>query len=387
MNNFDKIIKRKGTGSIKWDYMSPSKFDGEPIPMWIADMEFEASPAIKEKMKKRIDVGVFGYEARPKAYNEAIVNWFSRRHNFYIKSEWICFSYDVIAAIGTALDSISEEGDSIIVQSPVYHSFYRLLESKNRKIVKNPLINNNGYYTMDYDHLEKCITKNTKAILLCNPHNPVGRVWTREELKKLSDICIKNNIWIISDDIHCEMVFKGHEHTFISTISEETAQKTIICTSPTKAFNLAGIKLANSIIQNEEIRNKFIKITGMPICNSFVAPALIGAYNGSEEWLNESVEYIESNINYFIDYINNNVPKLKVYKPEGTYLVWVNCSELNMNVEELKDFFINNCGVVPNEGIVFGDEGAMYQRLNLACSRQLVEEAAKRIEKAVNKLI
>lgn len=386
MNFFDKEISRIDSGSIKWDNMESTKYNGQVIPMWIADMDFDVAPAIKDEMRKRIDFGVFGYEDRPSSYNKAIVEWFNRRHDYHIKPEWICFAHDVVAAIGTAIEAVSDEGDGIIIQSPVYHMFYKVIESKKRKIIKNPLINNNGYYTMNFENLEKIITDKTKALILCNPHNPVGRVWTDEELLKLIEICLKHNIWIISDDIHCEMVFKGYKHTFVSSLSKNIAQKTIVCTSPSKAFNLAGIKLANTIIQNEKIREKYMSLYDRPVCNSFVAPALIGAYNYSEQWLDKSVEYIEGNIDYFVSYVKNNIPKLSVVKPEGTYLVWLDCTQLGMEPEELKTFFLDICGVYPNGGIVFGEEGRYYQRLNLACRRELVVEALKRIENGVNKL-
>lgn len=361
----------------------------DAVSMWVADMDFKVSPHIIDEMQKVMDEGIFGYRITPKAYYDSIINWMGRRHNYKVEREWICYVPNVVAGLAFAVQAVSDIGDEVIVQTPVYGPFFEVVKNNGRKLIECPMKNEDGYYTMDLKAFEESITPRTKATILCNPHNPTGRVWSKKELQDFAEICLKYNIFIISDDIHSELIMKEHEHTFISTLSEEIANKCIVCTSPAKAFNLASIHVANCIIKDEEVRKRFKK----PMLNAhlfggnaFVAAALIGAYDKSELWLDELMEYIEGNVDYFVNYINNEIPRLKVHKPEGTYLMWVDCTDLNMSPEELNEFMINKCNVILNKGITFGEPGKYFVRFNLGCNRQQIKDVLKVIKEQIELL-
>lgn len=389
MYNFDEKVNRRNTNSLKWDLNGRSFGNEDAVSMWVADMDFKVSPHIIDEMQKVMDEGIFGYRITPKAYYDSIINWMGRRHNYKVEREWICYVPNVVAGLAFAVQAVSDIGDEVIVQTPVYGPFFEVVKNNGRKLIECPMKNEDGYYTMDLKAFEESITPRTKATILCNPHNPTGRVWSKKELQDFAEICLKHNIFIISDDIHSELIMKEHEHTFISTLSEEIANKCIVCTSPAKAFNLASIHVANCIIKDEEVRKRFKK----PMLNAhlfggnaFVAAALIGAYDKSELWLDELMEYIEGNVDYFVNYINNEIPRLKVHKPEGTYLMWVDCTDLNMSPEELNEFMINKCNVILNKGITFGEPGKYFVRFNLGCNRQQIKDVLKVIKEQIELL-
>lgn len=386
MYDFDKIINRKGTNCEKWDIISQKYKDDTIMPMWVADMDFETAPAIIEAMQSILDRKLFGYGQIPDPYYTSIVNWMKRRHQYIIEKDWICPVPNVVNALALAVCTISEPDDEIIIQTPVYGPFYRVVTEQQRILIENPLHNDNGSYTMDLLDLERKITPKTKGIILCNPHNPSGRVWSQEELMKLITLCLKHKLYMISDDIHFDIILKGNTHTVISTLSDEIANQTLICTSPSKSFNLAGLHLGNCIIKNKALRDKFqtllyhINFEGG---NVFAESALIAAYDKSEDWLEQLLLYLDDNINYFVHEINHSIPYLKARKPEGTYLVWVDCSQLCMTQDELMDFFIHECKVLVNNGISFGENGKNYVRFNLACPRSLVCTVLERIKLAM----
>lgn len=387
MYNFDKVINRKGTNCLKWDLLKDIYGKDEVESMWIADMDFEVSPHIISAMQKILDTKIFGYQFVSDNYYKAIINWMKRRHDFIIDKEWICYSPNVVAALSYAIQAITDPGDEIIIQTPTYGPFFSVVKDNNRVLLESKMKNNNGYYTMDLEDFESKITEKTKATIFCNPHNPSGRVWTKDELKKFADICIKHNLYIISDDIHSELVMKNHKHTMIATLSDEIAEKTITCTSPSKAFNLASLHLAHCIIKNEEVRKKFKKpFDDVHIGeNAFAEAVITSAYNESEKWLDELMDYIEKNVDYFVNYVKREIPKLKVYKPEGTYLVWVDCIDLNIPADKLKDFFCDKCNVAIHAGKFFGEEGC-FIRFNLACNINIVKQALENIKREVSKL-
>ena len=389
MYDFDQIITRQDTNSMKWDKLNEIYQREDLLPMWVADMDFLVAPPISEAIKERAEHGIFGYTFCSDAYYESVINWMKERHNFNIQKQWIVFTPGVVPAVSYAIRAFSEIGDNVIVQSPVYHPFYDIIKSNNRSVVTNPLIYKDGQYQMDYDDLESKITPKTKLLILCSPHNPVGRVWTIEELTKLSQICLKNNIKIISDEIHFDIVYKDYKHTVLANISDEIMDNTIICTSPSKTFNIADIQVSNIIIPNDKMRELFvhqIEIDHIGSPNSFAEPALIAAYDNSKGWLDSAMDYIEQNKNYFIDYIRTEIPQLKVVKPEGTYLLWMDCSALDMDANQLRDFFVNKCKLAFNHGEMFGEEGKLFQRINIACPRSTVEEALYRIKEGINSL-
>lgn len=290
---------------------------------------------------------------------------------------------NVVLGLRLAVQTISEPGDEIIIMTPVYDPFYRVVKENGRVLVESPMKNDHGYYTMDLEDLESRITEKTKAVIICNPHNPSGRVWKKEELAQLAEVCLKHDLYIISDDIHSELVSKEHKHVFIGSVSEEVKDKSIIFTSPSKAFNLASIHVANCFISNEGLRKKYQEIAGKTFAtenNAFAEAALTGAYDKSEEWLDELNEYIEGNQEYFVEYIKKEFPVLEVRKPEGTYLVWVNFSKSGIPKKNVKDFLLRECQVAVNEGEFFGKEGEGFVRFNLACPRKNVETVLQKMK-------
>lgn len=386
MYDFQQVIPRKNTNSMKWDKLIEGYKRDDLLPMWVADMDFLVSHHITEAISKKLKNPVFGYTFCSDDYYNAVVNWMKKRHNWDIKREWIIFTPGVVPALSYAIRAYSEIGDNVVIQTPVYHLFKQTIINNQRNVITNPLKYENGTYIMDFEDLEKKIDSKTKLLILCSPHNPVGRVWTVEELLKLSEICLKNNIKIISDEIHFDLIYKDYKHTVLSTISNEIKENSIICTAPSKTFNLAGMQVSNIIIPNKEMRDKYnrqLEIDHIGKPNSFGEAALIAAYNDSEQWLDSLIAYIEQTKDYFIDYIEKHIPQLKVVNPEGTYLLWVDCSELGMNSQELKDFFINECKLALNHGQMFGEEGDSFQRFNIACSRTLVQEALDRMNQAI----
>lgn len=389
MYDFNKIINRKNMDSVKWD-VADKAFQGENlIPMWIADMDFEVAPAIVEKMKEKLEQSIFGYGTLSQEYYEAVISWMKRRHDFEVEKDWICYTPGIVSALNFSVEAVTKVGDEVMVITPVYGPFFHAIEDQGRIAVKVPLKNKDGYYTFDFEKMESMVSEKTKAIMLCSPHNPVGRVWDKEELEEFSKFCIRHNLVVIDDEIHHDLVYEK-KHTVLGNISEEIFQRSIICTAPSKTFNIAGLQVSNIIIKNEELRNKFRNIVGKHHAfssNSFASSALIGAYNHSEYWLDELLKYLKGNIDYFVDYIQENIPQLKVQKPEGTYLVWVDCKELGMNQEDTKRFFIEKCKVALNDGTGFGEEGAYYQRFNLACSRILIKQVLENIKTSIEDLV
>lgn len=389
MFDFDKVVNRVGTGSTKWDSIKDTYKREDLIPLWVADMDFEVAPEIVKVLEERVNHKVFGYVYPSEDYFTSVIDWMDRRHGFKVEKDWIAFTPGVVSGISYAIRAFTEEDDNIIIQTPVYHPFYYTIRENKRNIVKNPLIFKDGNYTMDFEDLEKKIDEKTKMIIICNPHNPVGRVWTEEELKKLTDICLKHDIIIVSDEIHSDLVYSGHKHTMLGSISDEVMNKCVMCTAPSKSFNLAGLQVSNMIIPNDELREKFIaerEKDHLIRPNIFAERGLVAAYGKSENWLDELMVYIEGNKDYFIDYLENHIPQLKVVKPEGTYLLWMDCSGLNMSADELERFFIDKCGLVLNRGDMFGEEGANFQRVNIGCTRATLEKSLIRMKNAVEKL-
>jgi len=387
--NFDELVDRRNSDSVKWRELEEFQGEKDVLPMWVADMDFKSSDEIIEALKTRVEHGVFGYPYIDDSFYESIINWIKNRYNWEIKKEWILFTPGVVMGLNIGVRELVEEGEKVLVQSPVYPPFYRVVNN-NKRIVNNvPLIHNGEKFVMDYENLEKKIDDDTKLMMLCSPHNPVGRVWTKEELIKLGDICINNNIIIISDEIHCDLTLKGHKHIPLASISKELEERTITLMAPSKTFNIAGLHTSVAIIPNENLRNKYsraIEIMEIGNISIFGALALETAYNHGGQWLKEVMEYIESNIDFAIDYINKNIPEIKVHKPEGTYLLWLDFRSLNKSSDEISEALIKNGKVYLNDGRPYGPGGEGYFRLNIACPRAILEDGLNRIEKAVKSL-
>ena len=387
--NFDKIIDRTNNFSAKWSEMNKNFGTNNLLPMWVADMDFLTAPCVMEALKDRLEQGIFGYTTRPSSYNESIVNWLDNRFSWKINQEWLMFSPAVITSISLLIQNLTQKNDKIMIQEPVYSPFHSIVESNERNLVISPLVKlDDGSYVMDYEDIEAKI-KDVKVFILCNPHNPVGRVWTREELTRLGEICLKHNVLIISDEIHSDIILKNHKHTPFASISKEFRENTITCMAPTKTFNLAGLQSSFLVISNPyyyEVMDKAFSILDIKRNNAFSLVATEAAYNYGEDWLYELIKYIEDNVDFAIDYIKNHMPQLKVKKPEGTYLLWVDFSNLNVDKEDLKNALINKGRIALSDGSSFGIGGDGYYRINLACPRSMVLEGLKRIEFAIKSL-
>jgi len=381
--NFDEVISRENTASIKWDVVTEDN-GVKALPYWIADLDFKAPIEVIEALKERIEHGIFGYTAYSQTLIPTIKNWISKRYSWNIEDEWISYTPGIVSAILYAIECFTKARDSILVQTPVYPPFLQVPTDNNRKIIENNMILNNGKYEIDFKDFEEK-AKNAKLFLLSNPHNPSGRVFTKEELEKLGNICVKNNVLIIADEIHSDIIYKGYKHTPIASLSEEIKNITIACYSASKTFSLAGLATSIIVIPNKEIRdrfNEYLSVRHISV-NVLGKVALEAAYQYGEDYLSELMNYLESNRDFLIDYMNKYTPKIKPIKAEGTYLIWLDCRELNLNDEELKKFF-KKASVELNSGYTFGDAGKGFMRFNIGCPRETLIKGLERIKNAYN---
>jgi len=387
--NFDQSVSREGTYSIKYDLREEIFGVKDVIPMWVADMDFDTPDFIVKALQSRLNHVIYGYSFRPPEYLQSIIDWLIHRHNWKTEKEWITFCPGIVPALNFCTLAFTEPGDSIIVQPPVYFPFFSAVETHGRKLIYNQLIENEGKWTMDFDSLIAYIDSRTKMIIISNPHNPVGRVWTREELNNLADICLKNNILILSDEIHCDLVLPGFTHVPVASLSEEIARITITCIAPSKTFNLAGLSTSSVIISNPVLRKTFNRIVDnlhVGNGNIFGTTASIAAYSHGHQWLDALLDYIDNNIDLVEDYCMKMIPEIVPVQPEATYMIWLNCRKFGMPGKELRNFFINRAGIGMNEGSTFGPGGEGFMRMNLATSRKTVMKALEQIEKAVAEL-
>jgi len=385
--DFNEIINRKKTGSVKWDLVEQLFGAPDIIPVWIADMDFRSPKPVIDALKKRAEHGIYGYNVCLDSYYDAIINWYKKRHSWNIKKEWICFSPGIVPGINMIIQAFTQPGDSIILQKPVYYPFMRSVKNNSRNIVNNPLLLKEGIYSIDFDDLEiKARDKSTCMIILCNPHNPVGRVWTRDELKRVSEICIQNNVLIVSDEIHCDLVYTGNRHIPFASLSEESGMNSITCTSPSKTFNLAGLHTSNLIIPDPEKRKIYLtKLASNGIMGPtiFGSTALEAAYNSGEEWLEQLMKYLESNLNFLTEFIEKKLPGVGVIRPQATTLVWLDFRKLGLDSDSLKKLMLNKAGVAMDEGYIFGrDEGSGFERINIACPGKILKQALEKIAEA-----
>jgi cystathionine beta-lyase len=385
--NFDEIIPREGTDCVKYDLREMFFGTGDVIPMWVADMDFRTPDFIVDAIKSRLDHEILGYTTRGESFNDSIVGWMKKRHNWEIQKEWISFSPGVVPAVNMIVLAFTEPGDKIIVQPPVYFPFFMAIQNNGRTKVENPLKLENGRLCMDFDDLRtKAI--GAKMIILSHPHNPGGSVWTKEELTQLAEICIENNVLMVSDEIHSDLLFDGFQHIPLASISGAAAQLTITCNAPSKTFNLAGLATSYLIIPNKELLDNYNKMLNdklhVNMGNMFGPIALKAAYEQGEEWLKQMLDYVWENVCYVDEYLKNHIPQIKAIIPESTYMIWLDCRELVLEGDELKDFFISAAKVGFNDGRVFGTGGEGFMRMNVACPGALVEQAMEQIKAAVS---
>ena len=390
--NFDQPIERMNTNCSKWD--GADAFFGpeakEALPMWVADMDFAAPQKVIDALKARVEHGVFGYPTMPPAsYYAAVIGWMDKHYNWPVKREWLVYTPGVVAALNYLVQVFTQEGEAVAIQTPVYYPFTSSIVNNNRQVVINPLKLSDSRYIMDYDDLDKKLAdKNVKMLFLCNPHNPVGRVWTRDELTKLGEICLKHNVLVVSDEIHGDLTFKGYQTTAYAGISEELAQNAIVCTAPSKTFNLAGLQTSNMIIPNAELRQRicdYLQKIHVVKPNVFGLLATEVAYSCGEEWLDKVKDYLQGNLEYLTWFITDRIPGINVIQPEGTFLVWLDCRELAMDIQALKRFMLLEARVAMDDGYIFGQGGDGFTRINIACSRATLREGLTRIENAVNR--
>lgn len=384
--NFDIVTDRRNTCSVKWDGVEKTFHTKDILPMWIADMDFLVPQAVIEAIENRNEHGIFGYTCVPETYCDVISDWLYRRHQWEVQKDWMNCTPGVIPALSTAILAFTEPGDGIIVQSPVYPPFFSIIENNGRRLVDNPLLVDNGTCRMDFAHLEKAMQSGARAMLLCSPHNPVGRVWRRDELILLGELCSRFNVLIISDEIHSDIVFTGHRHIPIASLSEELAHNTITCMAASKTFGIAGLTTSTTIIPDSEKRGVFqkkLKSLGLGTANVFGITASEAAYRHGGEWLDEMLGYLQENLRLTEETFLRTIPGIKANRPEGTYLVWLDCRELGLGQEKLLKFMSYHAKVGLNDGTTFGPGGEGFLRMNIACPRSVLMEGLERIEAAV----
>ena len=385
--NFDEIVPREGTDCIKYDAREWIFKTNDVLPLWVADMDFKTPDFIVDAIKKRAAHEIFGYTFKSDSYFNSIIGWMKRRHNWEIKKEWISFSPGVVAGLTLAIETFSKPGDEVVVQPPVYFPFFDCVKGTKRKMVENPLKLENGRYTFDFEDLKSKITANTKLLLLCNPQNPGGMVWTREELEELSQICLENNIMVISDEIHSDLIYNGNQHIPFATISEEAAKNCIVFMAPSKTFNVAGLSSSMAIIPNKTNFARYERALGvghLGMGNIFGSVALEAAYANGDDWLEQMLDYLWENYLLLENFFKNKLAKVNIMKPEATYLVWLDFTAYGMHDEELTKFVVEQAKVGLNNGGRFGTGGDGWLRINIGCPRSILQEALERLEKAFN---
>jgi cysteine-S-conjugate beta-lyase len=387
--NFDQPVEREGTACVKYDLRKELFGRSDVIPMWVADMDFKTPAFIISALGNRLDHEILGYSFRPPEYFSSITGWVKRRHLWEVEKDWICFTPGIVPALNFCTLAFTSPGDRIIVQPPVYFPFFSAVEAHGRTLVWNQLKEAGGEWVMDYESLESELVKGAAMVLLSNPHNPVGRVWTAGELHNLSELCLKYGALMISDEIHCDLVLPGFRHTPLATLSETTASSTVTLIAPSKTFNLAGLSTSSVIISNPELRKRFSKLTeSLHVGNGniFGTVASIAAYTHGEEWLDALLAYLDLNISAVETYFREFIPEINPVTPQATYMIWLDCRKLGMNGKELQKFFTGKAGVGMNEGSTFGPGGEGYMRMNVAMPESGVRKALEQIGEAVLQL-
>ncbi len=401
-HRFDKEIARKGTNSVKWEFMAgkhgeplvthTDRFFGEDrtLPMWVADMDFRCPEPVVEALTARAQHGIYGYSAPTPAFYAAVIGWMKRRHDWDVSPDWITITPGVVPALNMLVRTFTSPGEKVLIQPPVYHPFKMAVENNQAVVAANPLSYKNGKYTMDLADLEaKVKDPAVKMAILCSPHNPVGRVWTREELLAFGQICTRNDVLVVADEIHADLVYPGHPFTPYAAINPDFARQSVVCTAPSKTFNLAGLQTSAIIIPNPELKGRFeqtLLSTGLFGVNGFGLTAFQAAYNEGEPWLEQVLAYLEANRVFLEDYVVAHIPQIQVVPTEGTYLVWLDCTQLGLSDEDLRRLMLEEAKVYLDDGFIFGAEGEGFQRINIACPRSVLAEALGRIKNAIEDL-
>lgn len=381
--DFDRINERRGTGSYKWD----SAAGRDVLPLWVADMDFRTAPPIVDALRRRVDQGIFGYTLVGDGYYSAVTDWFAQRHGWSIDRDWIIYTSGVVPAISAVIKALTRPGDAVLILTPVYNCFFSSIRNNGCATVESELLYDGRTYKIDFDDLErKTADPRVKLLLFCNPHNPAGRVWTREELTRVGEICLRNGVMVVSDEIHCELVFPGHRYTPFASISEEFLANSVTCISPSKAFNIAGLQIANIVCADAGRRRRINRaINDNEVCdvNPFGVVATEAAYREGAGWLEALLEYLYGNYNYMKDYCREHLSEFPLAELEGTYLVWMDCRSLGVDSEALEERLVGEADLWLNAGTMYGRAGQGFMRWNIACPRSVLAEALRRFENFV----
>lgn len=385
--DFSKVIERDHTNCLKYDFRVARGMPADILPLWVADMDFQISSYIQDAIEKQVRHGIYGYSEAGKDYFEAVSSWLKQQHGWVVQPQWLVKTPGVVFALAMAVKAFTNVGDGVLIQKPVYYPFSGVILDNKRKVVDNTLtLGEDGRYHIDFeDFEEKVVNENVKLFFLCNPHNPVGRVWEREELERLGDICYRHNVIVVSDEIHSDFVWKG-KHQVFADLKEEYREISVTCTAPSKTFNIAGLQVSNIFIPNTRLRHQFkrqLDASGYSQLNAVGIVACEAAYRDGREWYDGVCSYIKENIEYVGKYLEGNIPGVKLLKPEGTYLLWLDFRELHLSDTALEDLIIKKAGLWLDSGAIFGDAGKGFQRINAACPREILEKALNKLEEAV----
>lgn len=388
--DFDRLTDRYGTNSLKYDFAVERGYPADVLPLWVADMDFPAPEPVLDALRRAVDHGIFGYSDVKADYYEAAAAWFAQRFSWRPRPEWLVRTPGVVFAAAMAVRGLTEPGDGVLIQPPVYYPFYSVIRDNDRRIVENELIYRDGRYTIDFEDFErKLVEEKVRLFLLCSPHNPVGRVWTLEELRRLGGLCQKHGVWVVSDEIHCDFTYPGHPHHIFPKAVPELADRTVVCTAPSKTFNLAGLQASNIWIPGEEARRRFVREInrcGYSQLNGLGLVACKAAYTEGAEWLEQCWAYLRGNLDFLREFLAARIPQIRLVEPEGTYFAWLDCSGLGLSREALNNLVIREARLWLDAGHIFGVSGSQFQRVVLACPRATLRQALERLEQAVARL-
>lgn len=385
--DFDTVIERKGTNSLKYDFAKERGKREDVLPLWVADMDFRTAPEILKRLEQVVQHGIFGYSEGKEAYFAAVQNWYSEHFGWEVKKNWLVKTPGVVFAIAAAIRAFTEEGDAVILQQPVYYPFSEAITDNHRILINSPLRQVNGHYEIDFQDFEEKIAANhVKLFLLCSPHNPVGRVWEKWELQKLGEICLRHGVLVVSDEIHSDFTYRGHQHHVFANLAPEFANIAVTCTAPTKTFNLAGLQISNIFISNSELRRKFkaaVASAGYSQVNLMGLAACQAAYEEGGPWLEQLKTYLADNLDFVREYLQKYLPEIHLVEPEGTYLIWLDFRELGMSESQLEDLIVRRAHLWLDSGAMFGIDGQGFERINIACPREILHRAFEQLRVAL----
>ncbi|NDL66599.1 MalY/PatB family protein [Anaerotalea alkaliphila] len=386
--NFDEIIDRRNTNSLKYDFAAERGMPADLLPLWVADMDFQAPPEVLEALRSASRHGIFGYSESKEAYFHALAAWYERHFHWELRPEWLVKTPGVVYAIATAIRAYTSPGDSVLIQQPVYYPFSQTIRVNERKLVNNPLVYENGTYRMDLEDFEqKVVEHGVKLFLLCSPHNPVGRVWRREELLALGAVCVRHQVLVVADEIHADFTYPGFTHHVFANLHPSFRDLAITCTAPSKTFNLAGLQISNIFISNRELRTRFVREihrSGFSQVGTMGLVACQAAYAHGGPWLEALKSYLADNLSFLREFLKERLPQIELVEPEGTYLVWLDCRKLGLSEEQLQDLIVHKAKLWLDSGAIFGPEGEGFQRINIACPRKVLEQALEQLSQALD---